>query len=96
MENDFLLGMLVPWLSCLNIYCMPSKLRKYVDQNQIGSSPLAANDPLLLYMMWGMDLSVKNVGVHYNVLGVPDLIVLRVSLYILYVLVVASLGFSLT
>ena len=50
-ENDFLLGSLALWLSRLNNYCMPGELRKYVDQNWIGSSPLAANDPLLLHMM---------------------------------------------
>ena len=72
-ENDFLLGTLAPRLSRLNSYGLPGELRKYVDQNRIGSSPLAANDPLLLHMMRGMALSAKNVGVHYNVLGVPDL-----------------------
>ena len=36
-------------------------------------SPLATNDPLLLHMMWGMALFAKNVGVHYNVIGVLDL-----------------------
>ena len=72
-ENDFLLGTLTLWLSRLNMYCMPGELRKYVDQNQIGSSSLAADDPLLLHMMRGMVLSAKNVGVHYFVLGVPDL-----------------------
>ena len=61
------------WLSRLNMYCMPGKLRKYVDQNQIGSSPLTAADPLLLHMMRGMVLSTKNVRVHYNVLEVLDL-----------------------
>ena len=72
-ENDFLLGTLALWLSRLNNYCMPVELRKYVDQNRIGSSPLAADDPLLLHMMRRMALSAKNVGVHYNVLGVLDL-----------------------
>ena len=72
-ESDFLLGTLAPWLSRLNNYCLPGELRKYVDQNRIGSSPSAADDPLLLHMMRGMALSAKNVGVHYNVLGVPDL-----------------------
>ena len=72
-ENDFLLGTLVPWLNRLDNYCLSRELRKYVDQNWIGSSPLAADDPLLLHMMQGMALSAKNVGVHYNVLGVPNL-----------------------
>ena len=44
----------------------------YVDQNWIGCPPLAADDPLLLHMMRGMALSAKNVGAHYNVVGVPD------------------------
>ena len=72
-ENNFLLGTLAPWLSCLNMYCMLGKLRQYVDQNQIGSSPLATDDPLLLHLMQGMALSTKNVKIHYNVLGVSDL-----------------------
>ena len=82
-ENNFLLGTLALWISRLNMYCMSCELRKYVDQNQIGSSPLVADDPLLLHMMQGMALSAKNVGVHYA----------RVSLFILYMAVVASLGF---
>ena len=51
---------------------MARLLRKYVDQNRIGSLPLAADDPLLLHMMRGMALSAKNVRVYYNVVGVPD------------------------
>ena len=58
-ENDFLLGTLALWLSRLNNYCMSGELRKYVDQNRIGSSPLAADDPLLLHMMRGMALSLR-------------------------------------
>ena len=52
---------------------MSSQLREYVNKNRIGSPPLAADDPLLLHMMRGMTLSAKNVGVHYNVIEVPDL-----------------------
>ena len=73
MENDFLLDTLALWLSRLNIYYMLGELREYVNQNQIGSFPLAADDPLLLHMMRGMALSAKNVGVHYNVLEVTNL-----------------------
>ena len=51
---------------------MPGFLREYVDRNRIGCSSLAADDPLLLHMMHGMALSTKNVGIHYNVVGVPD------------------------
>ena len=72
-ENNFLLGILALWLSLLYMYCILGEFRKYVDQNQIDSSPLAANDPLLLHKMQGMALFVKNVKVHYNVLGVLDL-----------------------
>ena len=54
------------------MHCMPGFLRKYVDHNRIGCPPLAADDPLLLHMMQGMALSAKNVGVHYNVIGVLD------------------------
>ena len=71
MENNFLLGTLALWLSRLSNYCLLGQLRKYFDQYRIGSSPLAADDPLLLHMMRGMALFAKNVGVHYNVLGVP-------------------------
>ena len=63
---------LAPWLTRLNTQCMPEFLREYVDRNRIGCSPLAADDPLLLLMMRGMALSAKNVGVYYNVVGVPD------------------------
>ena len=52
---------------------MPGQFLKFVDQNQIGCPLLATNDPLLLHMMRGMALSAKNVGVHYNVIGVLDL-----------------------
>ena len=52
---------------------MAGQLRKYVDKNRIGYPPLATDDPLLLHMMRGMALSAKNVEVHYNVIGVPDL-----------------------
>ena len=71
-ESNYLLDTLVPWLSCLNTQCMPGFLQECVDQNQVGCPPLATDDPLLLHMMWGMALSAKNVGVHYNVVGVPD------------------------
>ena len=51
---------------------MPGFLQEFVDRNQIGCPLLAADDPLLLHMMRRMALSAKNVGVHYNVVGVPD------------------------
>ena len=63
---------LAPWLTRLNMQCMPGFLREYVNQNRIGCPPLVADDPLLLHMMRGMALSAKNVGVHYNVVGVAD------------------------
>ena len=72
LESNYLLDTLVPWLTRLNTHCMPEFLWKYVDQNRIGCPPLAADDPLLLHMMRGMVLSAKNVGVHYNVVGVLD------------------------
>ena len=72
LESNYLLDTLAPWLTRLNTQCMPGFLREYVDQNWIGCPPLAADDPLLLHMMRGMALSAKNVGVHYNVVGVPD------------------------
>ena len=52
---------------------MPGQFREYVDQNRIDCPPLAADDPLLVHMMWRMALSAKNVRVHYNIVGVPDL-----------------------
>ena len=72
-DNNYLLDTLAPWLSRLNLYCGPDQFREYVDRNRIGCPPLAADDPLLLHMMRGMALSAKNVGVHYNVVGVPNL-----------------------
>ena len=72
LESNYLLDTLAPWLTCLNTQCMPKFLREYVDQNQIECPPLAAGDPLLLHMMREMALSAKNVGIYYNVVGVPD------------------------
>ena len=72
LESNYLLDTLAPWLSCLNTQCMPRFLWDYVNQNRVGCPPLAVDGPLLLHMMWGMALSAKNVGVHYNVVGVPD------------------------
>ena len=71
-ESNYLLDTLAPWLTCLNTQCMPGFLREYVDQNWIGCPLLATDDPLLLHMMRGMALSAKNVGIHYNVVGVLD------------------------
>ena len=71
-ESNYLLDTLALWLSCLNTQCMLGFLREYVDQNRIECPPLAADDPLLFHMMWGMALSAKNVEVHYNVVGVLD------------------------
>ena len=71
-ESNYLLDTLAPWLTRLNAQCMPGFLREFVDRNRIGCPPLAADDPLLLHMMRGMALSAKNVGVHYNVVGVPN------------------------
>ena len=72
-NNNFLVDTLAPWLNRMSLSCMPGQLREYIDKNWIGSPPLAADDPLLLHMMQGMALSAKNVGVHYNVIRVPDL-----------------------
>ena len=72
-DNNYLLDILAPWLSRMNMHCMPGLLKKYVNQNQIGCPPLAADDPLLLHIMRGMALFARNVEVHYNVIGVPDL-----------------------
>ena len=73
LDNNYLLDTLAPWLSRMNMHCMPNLLRKYVDQNWIGCPLLAVDDPLLLHMMRGMALSARNVRVYYNVIGVPDL-----------------------
>ena len=72
-DNNYFSNTLALWLNCMNMHCMPGLLKKYVDQNQIGCPPLLADDPLLLHMMQEMALSVRNVGVHYNVIGIPDL-----------------------
>ena len=71
-DNNFLVDTLAP-LNCMSLSCMPRQLREYVNKNRIGSLLLAADDPLLLHMMQGMALSAKNVGVHYNIIVVPDL-----------------------
>ena len=71
-ESNYLLDTLAPWLSRLNMQCMPRFLQEYVDQNRVGCPPLATDDPLLLHMMREMALSAKNVEVHYNVVGVPN------------------------
>ena len=71
-ERNYLLDTFAPWLTRLNTHCMPGFLWEYVDQNRIGCSALAMDDPLLLHMMRGMALFAKNFGVHYNVVGVPD------------------------
>ena len=72
-NNNFLLATLAPWTFHMNVHCTPSQCRAYVDENWIGSPPLATNDPLLLYMMCGMALLARNVGVQYNVIKVLDL-----------------------
>ena len=59
-DNNYLLDTLLPWLSRINMHCMPGLLKKYIDQNQIGCPPLAADDPLLLHMIRRMALSAKN------------------------------------
>ena len=72
-KSNYLLDTLAPWLNRLNTHCMPGVLRKYVNRIRIGCPPLATDDSLLLHMMRRMALSPRNVGVHYNVVGVPDL-----------------------
>ena len=72
-ESNYLLDTLAPLLNRLNTHCILGLLRKYVDHSQIGCLLLPADDPLLLHMMRRMALSVRNVGVHYNVIEVPDL-----------------------
>ena len=72
-DNNFLMDTLAPWLNRMNVYCAPSQFRTYIDQNQIGCPPLVADDPLLLHMMHEMALLAKNVGIHYNVIGVLNL-----------------------
>ena len=57
----------------MSLYCTTRRLKKYVDENWIGCPPLAADDPLLLHIMREMALSARNVGVHYNIIGVLDL-----------------------
>ena len=74
MQDNFLLDTLAPWLIRMSLYCMPGQFRKYVDQNRLGILWLTVNDPLLLHMMRRMVLSAKNVKVHYNVIGVPNLV----------------------
>ena len=73
LDFNFLMDTLAPWLISLSSNCKPGQFRKYVDENRIGVPPMSADDPLLLHLMRGMAMSVKNVGVHYNVIGIPGL-----------------------
>ena len=71
--NNYLVDILAPKLSCLNMCCTLDHFWKYVDENRIARPSLATDDPLLLHMIHGMALSAKNVGVHYNVIRVLEL-----------------------
>ena len=73
LDFNYLTDTLGPWLRELNDACQAGELKKYVTENRIGVSPLSPDDPLLSHMMRGMALSAKNVGVHYDVIGVPGL-----------------------
>ena len=73
LDFNFLMDTLAPWLISLSSNCKSGQFRKYVDENRIGVPPMSADDPLLLHLMWGMAMFAKNVGVHYNVIGVPGL-----------------------
>ena len=73
LDFNLLMDTLAPWLISLSSNCKPGQFRKYVDENQIDVLPMSADDPLLLHLMRGMAMSAKNVGVHYNVIGVPGL-----------------------
>ena len=50
-DNNYLLDTFAPWLNHLNMHCIPSLLKKYIDHNWIRCPLLAADDPLLLHMM---------------------------------------------
>ena len=73
LDFNLLMDTLAPWLISLSSNCKPGKFRKYVDENRISVPPMSANDPLLLHLMQGMAMSAKNVGVHYNFIGIPGL-----------------------
>ena len=73
LDFNSLMDTLAPWLISLSSNCKLEKLRKYVDENPIGVPPMSTDDPLLLHLMRGMAMSAKNVGVHYNVIGVSGL-----------------------
>ena len=73
LDFNFVRDTLAPWLISLSSNCKLGQFRKYVDENRIGVPPMSADDPLLLHLMRGMAMSAKNVGVHYNVIGVPEL-----------------------
>ena len=73
MDFNYLVDTLAPWLRELNDACLPGELRNYVKENRIGIAPMSPDDPLLSHMMRGMALSSKNVGVHYDIIGVPGL-----------------------
>ena len=52
LNNNFILATLASWLIFINLYCTPDQFRNFVNENWIGSPPLATNDPLLLHDAW--------------------------------------------
>jgi hypothetical protein len=42
-------------------------LKDYINSNRIGFPPLAPDSPLMKYIIDGMALSTKNVGVVYEI-----------------------------
>ncbi len=73
-NDDFLMEGLAPWLRHLHLSCEPGHLREYVERNRIGCSPLSPDDALLKYIIRGMTISAKNMGIHYELPGIGGVI----------------------
>jgi hypothetical protein len=51
----------------------------FVNRNQIGVRPLAANSEVLLYIANGIALSSRNVHTKYEILGVPGFVMPKIK-----------------
>jgi len=69
LDDDVLMGTLVPWLRQLHMDCIPGGLRDYVERNRIGHPPLPLNSRLHSYIVDGMRESAKNMGSRFELRG---------------------------
>jgi hypothetical protein len=66
-DDKFLTEELVPWLRRLNSDCPMGQMQDYVNMNRIGIQPLAPSSPRMKYIIDGMRLSSRNVGLVYEI-----------------------------